>query len=60
VDNYFEPAMQTDNILTRLVGDIFGSDPGAGMAMAISLVSACGLAISLAGYAFPVLHEIED
>ncbi|MEM7595031.1 MAG: MFS transporter, partial [Cyanobacteria bacterium P01_A01_bin.83] len=47
VDNYFEPAMQTDNILTRLVGDIFGSDPGAGMAMAISLVSACGLAISL-------------
>lgn len=59
VDNYFEPAMQTDNLLARLFSGIFGSNSGAGMAVAIALLSACGVAIALTGYAFPLLRKIE-
>lgn len=59
VDNYFQPAMETDSILARLFGGIFGNSSGAGMAVAIALFSFCGLAISLVGYAFPILRDIE-
>ena len=59
VDNYFQPAMETDSFLARLFGGIFGNSSGAGMACAIALFSFCGMAISLVGYAFPVLRDIE-
>ncbi|MBE9045828.1 hypothetical protein IQ255_15685 [Pleurocapsales cyanobacterium LEGE 10410] len=59
VDNYFEPAMQTNSILAQLFGGIFGSESGAGMAVAIALFSSCGMAIALLGYAFPVLRNLE-
>ena len=59
VDNYFQPAMETDSLLTILFGGIFGNSSGAGMAVAIALLSACGVAISLVGYAFPRLRKIE-
>lgn len=62
VDRYFEPAMKTNSILAQLFelfGGIFGSESGAGMAVAIALFSSCGVAISLLGYAFPLLREIE-
>ncbi|PSB09521.1 MFS transporter [Pleurocapsa sp. CCALA 161] len=52
VDNYFEPAMQTNSLLAQLFGGIFGSETGAGMACAIALFSAVGVIISLVGYAF--------
>ena len=60
VDNYFEPAMQTNSLLARLFGGIFGNNSGAGMAIAIALLSAVGVTISLMGYAFPLLRNIED
>ncbi len=60
VDNYFQPAMETDSMLSRLFGGIFGNSSGAGMACAIALVSSFGVAIALVGYAFPMLREIED
>ena len=59
VDNYFEPAMKTNSILAQLFGGIFGSETGAGMAVAIALFSSCGMAIALLGYAFPLLRNIE-
>ena len=59
VDNYFQPAMETDSLLARLFGGIFGNSAGAGMAVAISLFSACGVAISLTSYALPLLRKIE-
>lgn len=59
VDNYFEPAMETDSLLARLFGGIFGNSSGAGMAVAIALFSSCGVAIALFGYAFPVLRNLE-
>ena len=60
VDNYFQPAMETDSLLARLFGGIFGNSSGAGMALAIALFSFCGMAISLVGYAFPILSDIEE
>ncbi|MEM6612426.1 MAG: MFS transporter [Cyanobacteria bacterium P01_C01_bin.72] len=59
VDNYFQPAMETDSILARLFGGIFGNSSGAGMACAIAIFSFCGVVISLLGYAFPTLRDIE-
>ena len=59
VDNYFQPAMETDSLLARLFGGIFGNGSGAGMAVAIALFSFCGVAIALGGYAFPLLSDVE-
>ena len=58
-DNVFAPAMKTNSILARLFGGIFGNETGAGMALTIALFSCCGMAISLAGYAFPILKKVE-
>ena len=58
-DNYFEPAMKTDSSLAGLFGGVFGNDSGAGMAVAIALFSFCGVAISLIGYAVPILRNVE-
>lgn len=59
VDRYFEPAMKTNSILAQLFGGIFGNGSGAGMALAIALFSACGVAISSIGYVFPLLRDVE-
>ena len=58
-DNVFAPAMKTDSILARLFGGVFGNETGAGMALTIALFSCCGMALSLSGYAFPVLKNAE-
>lgn len=57
---FFEPAMQTNSILSRYWGDIFGRETGAGMAVAIALFSTCGLLLALVGYAFPSLRDVEE
>ena len=58
-DNVFAPAMKTDSILARLFGGVFGNETGAGMALTIALFSCCGMALSLSGYAFPLLKNVE-
>ena len=60
VDNYFQPAMETDGLLARMFGCIFGSSSGAGMALAIALLSALGVTVSIIGYALPLLRKVED
>ena len=47
VDNYFEPAMKTNSSLSMIFGGLFGTDSGAGMALAIALFFFCGVIISL-------------
>ena len=60
VDNYFEPAMETNSLLARLFGGIFGNNSGAGMACAIALFSSFGVALSLVGYAFTSLRKVDE
>lgn len=58
-DRFFEPAMQTNSILSRYLGGIFGHQTGAGMAVAIAVFSSCGLLLALVGYAVPLLKDLE-
>lgn len=58
-DRVFEPAMQPDAPLAQLLGSVFGTGLGAGMAVQLALFSFCGLAIALGGYSVRQLKEIE-
>lgn len=58
-DNFFEPAMRTDGSLAGLFGGVFGTQSGAGMALMIALFASLGLITALAGYAFPILRDME-
>lgn len=51
-----EPLMEDT---TGLLGLLFGSGPGAGMALIIFLVGVGGVIIGLAGYLFPSVREVE-
>jgi MFS transporter, DHA3 family, macrolide efflux protein len=59
-DNFFEPAMRNGGSLAGIFGGVFGTNIGAGMALMITLFSSFGLLFGLAGYAFPILREVEN
>jgi MFS family permease len=59
-DNFFEPAMRNGGSLTGIFSGFFGTEIGAGMALMITLFSSFGLLFGLAGYALPILREVED
>ena len=56
----FEPAMKPEGNLAPIFGRIFGTNPGAGMALLYVLCALCMLLVGLVGYAFPVLCHVED
>jgi len=58
-DYVFEPAMQPTGILASVLGNVFGTGEGSGMALQFTLVSVLGSAIALFGYLFPVLRDVE-
>lgn len=58
-DNIFEPAMKAGGSLAGIFGGIFGTGAGAGMALQYTLFSFCGLLISIFGYAFHPLRNVE-
>jgi MFS family permease len=58
-DSVFEPAMMPGGALTELFGGIFGTDPGAGMALQYTLSSLCCVVMALSGYAFRVLRDVD-
>ncbi|NEP39705.1 MAG: MFS transporter [Okeania sp. SIO2H7] len=58
-DYVFEPAMQTGGFLAGIFSGIFGTGNGAGMALQFTLFSCCGILISLGGYAFKQLRDVE-
>ncbi len=59
-DRLFEPAMMPQGALARIFGGIFGTGTGAGIALAYTLFSCCGLALALIGYTLPILRNVED
>ncbi len=58
-DKIFEPAMQPGGALVGLLGPLFGSGPGAGMAVLIVLASLLTMISGLSGYLFPVVRNVE-
>ncbi|MEM9905680.1 MAG: MFS transporter [Cyanobacteria bacterium P01_D01_bin.44] len=59
-DNFFEPAMKPGGSLVDIFGDLFGNQTGSGMALMITLCASFGLLAALAGYAVPILRDVED
>ncbi len=59
-DFVFTPAMQPGGALSPLLGNIFGTGPGAGMAVMIALFGLLGTMIGVSGYLFPAIRNVED
>jgi len=51
--------MQPSGMLAGVLGGVFGTGEGSGMAVQYSLFSLLGSAIGLGGYLFPVLQDVE-
>ncbi|NJM71509.1 MAG: MFS transporter [Scytonema sp. RU_4_4] len=58
-DRVFEPAMMSGGSLVPMLGWIFGSGRGAGIALLYVISSLCMLVVGLGGYAFRVLRDVE-
>jgi len=59
-DDVFEPAMKPGGSLAKLLGGVFGTDSGAGMAVMYVTTSTCLLLIGLGGYACRPLRDLSD
>ncbi len=59
-DYIFEPAMMPGGILAPRLGPIFGTGPGAGMALLYAIASICLLLVGIGGYAFPTLRDLDE
>jgi hypothetical protein len=59
-DYIFEPAMMPQGILAHRLGFIFGTGPGAGMALLYVITSVCLLLVGIGGYAFPTLRNVDE
>lgn len=59
-DKVFEPAMSAEGWLTPLLGNLLGAGPGAGMALMFLLTGALSTLVGLAGYAFPIIRNVEQ
>lgn len=58
-DHLFEPAMMANGALAGAFGWLVGTGPGAGMALMFICTSLLGLVMSLSGYLFPAIRNIE-
>ncbi|MEH2007061.1 MFS transporter [Nostoc sp.] len=58
-DYVFEPAMMSGGSLAPILGWIFGTERGAGMALLYVISSLSMLLLGLGGYAFRVLRDVE-
>jgi hypothetical protein len=52
--------MRPSGPLAPLLGPLFGTGPGAGMAVMATLAGALGVLVGLAGYAVPAVREAEE
>ncbi|NEP06742.1 MAG: MFS transporter [Okeania sp. SIO4D6] len=58
-DYIFEPAMKTDGYLAGIFGGVFGTGAGAGMALQIAIISCFSIIITIFGYTFNPLRNVE-
>ena len=58
-DRLLEPAMQPGGSLAVLFGPLVGTGPGAGMAVMFLGTATLGCLMSLSGYLFPAIRNIE-
>ncbi|WP_287324931.1 MFS transporter [Okeania sp. SIO1F9] len=58
-DYIFEPAMKTDGYLAGIFGGVFGTGAGAGMALQIAIISCFSIIITILGYTFHPLRNVE-
>jgi MFS transporter, DHA3 family, macrolide efflux protein len=58
-DYVLEPAMKAQTELSHLFGPWFGTGPGAGMGLLISLCGLGGVMSGLIGYIFPTIRNLE-
>ena len=58
-DRVFEPAMMSGGNLAPLLGGLFGTGLGSGMAVQYTLFAIFGVILGLSGYAFNQLRDIE-
>ncbi len=59
-DYVFEPAMAPGGALTPVLGGIFGTGPGAGMALMFIISGMLGVGVGVAGYLNPLVRNVED
>jgi MFS family permease len=59
-DYIFEPAMKPGGNLAPIFGGIFGTSPGAGIALLYVLCALGMLIVGLVGYGFPLIRYVED
>lgn len=59
-DVVMEPAMQSGGALASRLSPIFGSGPGAGMAVIITIAGIGGALVGLSGYAFRQIRDVQD
>lgn len=59
-DHVFEPAMQPGGALAPLLGGVFGSGPGAGMAIIYVFSAFLMMMVGVVGFMVPRLRNVED
>jgi len=59
-DGWFEPAMMVGGSLTAAFGWLVGVGPGAGMGVMFLFTAVAGTAMSLAGYLFRAVRNVES
>jgi len=58
-DRVFEPAMAPGGSLAGILGDVFGTGPGAGMAVMFVLAGILGAMVGLVAYSVRVIRDAE-
>jgi len=58
-DLWFEPAMADGGALAPWLGGLLGTSPGAGMAAMFLTTAVMGTALSLSGYLFRAVRDVE-
>ena len=59
-DRILEPGMAAGGALSGIFGPLFGTGPGAGMAVLIGLGGIVSASVALVGYLIPIVRNVED
>jgi hypothetical protein len=59
-DQWLEPALRTPSTFAQMFGPIFGTGPGAGMAVLMAVSGVLVSVVGAAGYLFKAVRDAED